>query len=236
MKDVLTLQQHVYENILKRLESGKLAPGVRLSDDALAKEFGVSRSPVREAILQLSGEGLVEQRPRQGAFVRVPDRKELSELSEARLALESAAAGWAAERRSDRDFKQLFQLTERMEGVASRCRVAEESVCNPALTKEFLTIDYQSHILVVKMADNKKLAQMLRVCRVLSRSFSLASLEHEAKVIVRSFEQHQAFTEAIGDQDAQRATEAMARHITYFRERVIDAYDRAGPDGFIVTE
>ena len=236
MKHVLTLKEHAYENILNRLESGKLKPGMRLSDDALAKELGVSRSPVREALLQLSGEGLIEQRPRQGAFVHVPDRKELSELFEARLALEGAAAGWAAKRRSDHDLKKLFQLTERLEAVASSCREAEESICDPGLTNEFLTVDYQAHILIVKMADNRKIAQMIRICRVLSRSFSLAALEHEAKVIVHSVEQHRAFTDAIGDQDAQQATEAMARHITYSSERVIDAYDRAGPDGFKVAE
>jgi DNA-binding GntR family transcriptional regulator len=236
MKHVLTLKENAYENILKRLKRGKFAPGVRLSDDALAKELGVSRSPVREALLQLSGEGLVEQRPRQGAFVRVPDQKELAELFEARLALEGAAAGWAAQRRSDHDLEKLFQLTERMEAVASSCREAEESICDSALTNEFLSVDYQAHILIVKMADNRKIAQMIRICRVLSRSFSLASLEHEAKVIVHSVEQHRAFTDAIGDQDAQQATEAMARHITYSGERVMDAYDRAGPDGLMVAE
>ena len=236
MKQVQTLKQFAYENILKRLESGKLAPGVRLSDEVLCKELGVSRSPVREAILQLIGEGFVEQRPRLGAFVRVPDRKELSELFEALLALECAATGFAAERRTDRELSKLIQLTTRMEKIRDSCLQSDEPICDPELSRDFLSVDHQSHVQIVKMADSGKIAQMIRVCRVLSHIFTLAALKHETVVIIHSVEQHRRITQAIEDQDKQQATEAMASHINYSRDRVLDAYDGIDQADIVIAE
>ncbi len=236
LKDILTLKQHAYDNILGRLESGEFAPGARLSDDAISKELGVSRSPVREAILQLTGEGLIEQRPRYGAFVHVPDREELTELFEARLALESFAAGWAAQRRSKRDLKKLLKMTERMSDVSRRCRKISGPICEASLTEEFLKLDYQTHLTVVTMADNRKLFQMIRVCRVLSRVFSLATLEHMPDVIIQSISQHGEFVQAIADKDAQRATEAMTRHIEYASERMMSAYERVDGTAPLVSD
>ena len=236
MNDVQTLKQHAYDNILRRLESGGFAPGARLADDAISKELGVSRSPVREAILQLPGEGLIEQRPRYGAFVHVPDREELSELFEARLALESFAAGWAAERRSNRDLKKLLKLTERMSDVSKRCSEISGPICDAGITEEFLKVDYQTHLLVVKMAGNRKVFQMIRVCRVLSRVFSLAALEHVSDVILQSISQHEEFVQAIADKDAQRATEAMARHIEYAGKRMMTAYERVDGTARVVSD
>lgn len=225
MSQILTLKQHAYENILKRLESGQLKPGARLSDNELSQELGVSRSPVREAILQLAGEGLIEQRPRLGAFVRFPDREELVELFEARSALESFAAGWAAERRSKRDLNKLIKLTKEMHDIADRCRESNEPICDSELTSQFLKVDYQAHMIVLEMANNSKVTQMIRVWRILSRAFSLAAIQHEIEVIVHTLQQHEAIVEAIADEDAERAKQAMASHLEYACARVMSAYD-----------
>jgi len=61
---MLALKQHAYKLIRKKLESGDIRAGSRLSDDALAREIGISRGPIREAISQLASEGLVEHKPR----------------------------------------------------------------------------------------------------------------------------------------------------------------------------
>src|SRR5580704_7630282 len=109
-----TLKQHAYKLIRKRLLSGSLPPGGRLSDDALAKELGISRSPVREAISQLTSEGLVEYRPRSGAYVRVPEPRELAEWYETRIALEGFAVMRAAERITEPQLSELAQLSDEM--------------------------------------------------------------------------------------------------------------------------
>ena len=92
----LTLKQHAYEVIRTKILSGVLKPGSRLSDELLARELGISRSPVREAISQLASEGMVDYRPRTGAYVKGPDRCELEELYEIREPLERYAARKAA--------------------------------------------------------------------------------------------------------------------------------------------
>ena len=75
-----TLKQRAYRYIRQAMSEGVLSAGDRLSPAALAKEIGISHIPVREAISQLYSEGLVEQLPRRGAFVRRPGREELVEL------------------------------------------------------------------------------------------------------------------------------------------------------------
>src|SRR5271169_1260355 len=101
------LKIHAYEHIRKRLLSGDLAPGASLSPALLAKEIGISHTPVREAISQLESEGLVERLPRLGARVRLIDRRELEELFELRETLEADAAAWAAERISEEQIVAL---------------------------------------------------------------------------------------------------------------------------------
>jgi DNA-binding GntR family transcriptional regulator len=76
----------------RRIIAGQVEPGVNLSELALAEEFGVSRTPVREALKQLQTEGLIEIRPRVGTFVTTPSRREITELFEMKELLEGAAA------------------------------------------------------------------------------------------------------------------------------------------------
>src|SRR5438105_3197888 len=82
-----SLAQKAYEHLQEGIFSGRLRAGTVISEEALAKELGISRTPVGEAIRQLAGEGLVEQVPRYGTIVKPLDRRELQELYEIRDAL-----------------------------------------------------------------------------------------------------------------------------------------------------
>jgi DNA-binding GntR family transcriptional regulator len=81
----------LYDELWRRLVNLEFEPGKRLSDDALAREFGVSRTPVREALLRLSQVGLVQSSARRGFFVTQPTRQSIEELFDLRTALESWA-------------------------------------------------------------------------------------------------------------------------------------------------
>ena len=89
----IPLKQKAYEYVLNKIMSGKLQPGTRLSEVAMAKEIGISPTPLREAYRQLASEGFVNYVPNSGIFVRDISATETRELYETREAIESFCAG-----------------------------------------------------------------------------------------------------------------------------------------------
>jgi len=103
-------QPRVRDLLEEAILGGELKPGERLRAEALAQRFGTSRTPIREALLQLEGQGLVEVEPNRGAVVRTFDRDDVLDLYEVRALLEPAAAARAAKRISAADLRRLDEL------------------------------------------------------------------------------------------------------------------------------
>lgn len=99
--------------------SGRLRPGQRLDEAGLAERFGVSRTPIREALIQLSASGLVEIKPRRGAFVLLLGPRELMESFELMAELEAACARLAAQRMSPADRKAITAAHADCEAAAA---------------------------------------------------------------------------------------------------------------------
>jgi len=106
--------QDVYQQIIHDIRAGALMPGDRLTETDLATRFGISRTPVREAIRQLEADGLVMHKPRLGATIRTLDRAEISELYEMRAVLESTAARLAARAASAPELQEITALNDAM--------------------------------------------------------------------------------------------------------------------------
>src|SRR6187431_3293853 len=118
----MSLAQKAYEHLQESVLSGRLRSGTVISEAGLAKELGISRTPVGEAIRQLVREGLVEQVPRYGTIVRSIDRQELIDLYEMREALESFAAAKAATRITGPALERLQQFCDVMERIERELR------------------------------------------------------------------------------------------------------------------
>ena len=113
--------------IQARVLSGEFASGSRLRQESLATEFGVSRTPVREALRKLQAAGIVQLEPRRGARVRGPSAREVREAYEVRAELEGLAAALASERMRDEElyrlraaqelFHELVRAAARVEGA-----------------------------------------------------------------------------------------------------------------------
>lgn len=108
-----TLPSRLHEEIEAAIIDGALEPGQRLHADDLARHFGVSRIPVREALRSLDQAGWVEIRPRYGVHVRSRDRTELLELFEFRADVEALIARWAALRRTEADLCRLERSVQK---------------------------------------------------------------------------------------------------------------------------
>lgn len=225
--NMLTLKQHVCQVILEKIESGTIGPGSRLSDEALAKEIGVSRSPVREAINQLATRGLVEYRPRRGAFVRAPGREELEQLYEARVALEGFAAAKAARRLDANGLARLEAINRDLLETVKECRNQPGRVADRKLTDRFLHVDLDFHLAVLDVAGNPKIMDMVRECKLLMRVFAHVPVEHDLRVMSSTYRQHSSIIRSIRAGDPEVAKDRMTRHIEAACETVLAGYDRA---------
>lgn len=225
MDAMLTLKQHAYNFIHERLRSGAVLPGARLSDDTLAREIGISRSPVREAIGQLANEGLVELTPRKGAFVRSPSREEMRQGYEARLALEAFVAGLAAERATDADIAELQKINDRLRSTVEACRQRPSKVADKRLLDRFLKADLDFHEKILGIVGNQKIIEMVHTCKVIAWVFAHVSMEHDLRLMADTYRQHSSVLRAIRKHDSTAASRWMNYHIERSMQAVLSRYE-----------
>lgn len=151
MSGLLPAGEKAYARLLRQIVSGKRPAGAKLPEEALCAELGVSRTPLREALLRLEKEGLVERRPRYGCTVRRFDPHEVRELFECRAILEAKALemGFASLCAGD-----LTRLRTALEEVGS---AHEDEQARSAS----LAADRMLHALVAERCPNRALRQMV---------------------------------------------------------------------------
>lgn len=183
--------------------NGRYMPGDQMPEIALAEEFGVSRTPIREALKLLENEGLVDIRPRVGTFVRVPTRREIVEMFQLKEALEGLGAGLMARRG---EVPQL-ELLRRNVHDSEAALAAGDRDTYAALVHEF-------HATIMRGADNTKLLahyellmNQLAYHRLVLDSISTPG-RHEA-----STHEHRLVLEAIESKDAVAADAQMRAHV-----------------------
>ena len=101
------ISEKLKETLEERIVTGTYLPGMRLDETELAKEFSVSRTPVREALIQLSFHGMIDMRPRRGAVVTQISPRRLYEMFEVMAELEAMCARLAARRHNDADLARI---------------------------------------------------------------------------------------------------------------------------------
>ena len=186
----------------------ELRAGEALSVPSLARRLKVSRSPVREAVLQLVADGLATNEPRKGAVVSIVDDAELLVLHDIRELLEGLATRFAASRMTDESHAAMkAALVRQKEGVRRRD------------AKIYTATDLDFHVALYQTAGVPRLRRMLDALTDqmrLSVSVALVDPDHQ-KLGLR---EHEAVLEALSKGNAARAEEAMRIHIRNSRERV----------------
>ena len=215
-----SMQARVIADMRRRIIKGDIEPGAPLSELALAEEFGVSRTPVREALKQLQTEGLVEIRPRVGTFVSTPSRREITELFEMKELIEGAAARLLARRGRVAEIDLLERnLREADEAVArdDRERYAE-------LVQEF-------HDLLIAGADNSKLEAHYRMLMNQLAYYSRlvhTSLSRPGRAL-QSDREHHVVLELILEKDGDSAEQVMREHVRASRRALLAGLPIGGP-------
>jgi DNA-binding GntR family transcriptional regulator len=187
--------------LLDEIESGRLPPGSALDERSLAERFGVSRTPVREALLQLAARDLVRITPRQGAEVARMSVNQVRGLMETLAELEAFAARLAA-RRVDTVLKErLAVCMERCEKAAALGGSGEYALANSSF-----------HEAIFKGSRNDYLAGQLRAAHRLIQRYRSRDFQTAAQ-INRSLNDHVAIVKAICEGDENAAAEAMRLHV-----------------------
>lgn len=215
--DGLSIQARVIEAMRQRIISGELEPGTNLSEIALADAFGVSRTPVREALKQLQTEGLVEIRPRVGTFVTAPSRREINELFEMKGLLEGAAARLLAQRGS---VPELALLQENLE-QANRAVARADKERYAELVQEF-------HDLIIQGADNAKLEGHYRILmnQLAYQRLVQTSLAQPGRPL-QSDSEHHHVVELIEAKDGDAAERVMRDHVRASHRALMTGLDDA---------
>jgi DNA-binding GntR family transcriptional regulator len=205
-----TIRQRLADDILH----GVYPPGARLDEIGLAKRFNLSRTPVREALRQLSSAGLVEMRPHRGAIVSLPTESTLAEMFEVMGELEASCARLSAQRMSPAERVRL-ELVHRRSGEAVRNSDREA----------YRTINFEFHDVIYRGAHNEFLLTTTVGIRQRIAPFRRAQFALQDRLL-KSFEEHNAIVQAVLRGDADTAGELMRLHVNVVRVATKDYVQR----------
>jgi DNA-binding GntR family transcriptional regulator len=201
-----TLSSMAKESIRVRIVTGEIAAGEIYSAPALAAVLGVSATPVREAMLELTADGLVEVVPNRGFRVVEPSQHDLDEIFELRLMLEVPAAERAARRAIGGDDQaRLLELAMLIE------KRAEEGD-----TVGFLAADRDFHLGLLGVLGNSRLVEIVSRLRDQARLYGLPMLAQRGE-LRESAQEHRALLEAICRQDAAAVSAIATHHLEHTR-------------------
>ncbi len=209
-----TASREAAELIRAAIVEGRLQPGERLKEEQLARELGVSRTPVREALLFLEAEGAVVLQPNRGASVRRYTPDEIRDAYDLRAVLEGHAARRAAERIAPAALDTLAASCARFEAL--RAGEVEE------LARE----NHLFHHTILEAAGNERLGSMVRGVIELPLVYK-AFFWYSAEQQRLSAHHHRCLERALRDGDAQRAELLMQEHVFEARDFLVEELERA---------
>ena len=207
-----------------RVLSGELPSGTRLRQEAIAAEFGVSRTPVREALRKLQAGGLVELRPNRGALVRGLSAREIRDAYEVRAELEGLAAELAARRVSHGQLDALHEAQAAFRQALGRTVQARARGTEPP-ESEILRWGRANdlfHQVIQEAAGNDVLRETLsHLHRSFPRDLSRIVLGESSALLQENVGEHEAVLAAIERHDAEEARSTMLHHVRHAGRLVV---------------
>ncbi|MEZ4664879.1 MAG: GntR family transcriptional regulator [Caldilineaceae bacterium] len=216
-----TLSDEVTENLRADIRNGSLQPGARLVERDVAERLKVSRVPVREAIQRLVEEGLLLKIPHRGAFVYVPTRAEIEEISSLRVVLERFVAERVIQRWQPPHEEMLRAIIQEM-----RLAAAQRDI------QQVYAHDYQFHLILWQIADHAIMLEVLTGLRArINRFLYEANDALPTEQIEMHVDSHDDLIDVLKSGDVERARRMFTQHVIGAKVRIL-AYcnlpDKAG--------
>jgi DNA-binding GntR family transcriptional regulator len=196
------LYQEVAERLRQRIYSRELAPGSWIDELKIAEDYGISRTPLREALKVLAAEGLVTMKVRRGAYVTEVSEKDLQDVYHLLALLESDAAAVVASQATVAQLEELNTLHQQLHAAATE---------SDSGTTTFFALNERFHMALLEIANNRwrdQLVADLRKVMKLNRQHSLM----KSGRVAQSLAEHDAIMAALNQRAPQRACQAMADH------------------------
>jgi DNA-binding GntR family transcriptional regulator len=192
------LYEEVAELLRQRIFERELEPGSWIDEVKIAEAYGISRTPLREALKVLAAEGLVTMKMRRGAYVTEVNEKDLTDVYHLLALLESDAAGVVAERASEAELQSLAELHQSLE----RAQGDREA---------FFRINEEFHQRLLQLADNRWREQMVADLRKVMKLNRHQSLLKSGR-ISESLQEHRLLLQALQSRDAVSSAQRMREH------------------------
>jgi len=206
------LADTAYEWLLDGILTRRLSPGVQLKERDISLELGISRTPLRQALMRLIAEGLATQVPNVGIFVRKLSMEQAEELLGVRRILEAGAAAAAAERITKSETQELIALGRDVD-EAFRLRRKNQQDLN--------LLEYKFHTVVMQLSGNSELRSLAEKMHTIHLTVSVLEFprigsrnENEMSL------SHVDVAQAIGSGDIGRAFQAMWRHFDVLHDSI----------------
>ncbi|MGE0629629.1 MAG: GntR family transcriptional regulator [Hyphomicrobiaceae bacterium] len=204
------LKEEIAREIRSLILTGSLRPGAKIDQDEIAQTFGVSRLPVREALISLASEGLVENMPGRGAFVAEISADDVRDQFAVYGAVAGLACGHAAANRTDKDLAQLESLAQRLSAARDR-------------PMEYERLSFEFHRAIAHAAKSTRIVSILRLLfRFMPTHFFRIG---EAWVNLAE-EFHLQMVDAIRAKDGAQAEALMRKYMSTWSARVSEALRR----------
>ncbi len=205
---IVTIRQQVYQILREEILNGSLQEGQWLQELEISRRLGVSRSPVREALRELSADGLVSEIPNKGVFVRTFTTKDIEEVFEVRVLLENHA------------IESLYRLSDndrmRLEETIKELRSAYED----GDRRLYIRKDSELHKLFISLSGNELLHSMYERVDCVIQRFRIYSLEEE-KRFSDSLDEHERIVSYILEGRLLEATQVNREHLRLARDGIL---------------
>ncbi len=211
-----TLREEIVDILREAIINNKLKPGTKISELELAEQYGISRTPVREALWQLESEGFVNVIPRKGAVVASLSEDDVRNFYEIRALLEGHAAGNSLKKMTQKDIKKLENLNRKMEKAYATGDF-----------KELYKSHNEFHRQLIKYCKNELLLQILE--NLYQRFQRFRWYLTLLRKMEGSIDQHWQIIEAIKNEDAKKLEELVKENAYYGIETLIkEVLQRSG--------
>lgn len=203
----VSLADQAYYAIRELIVSLELAPGSAISERELTERLEIGRTPIREALRQLSQERLVAVYPRRGMFVTTVDVRDLARLCEVRAVLEPEAARLAAERATQDDLDEIAGLLEELDSGRRRS------------DRAWIDLDERIHRTIYRSSHNEFLETTLEEYYALALRIWMLALDRTGE-LQAAVQEHHGLLDAIARGNGRRASELMRAHVDHFEDEM----------------
>jgi DNA-binding GntR family transcriptional regulator len=210
-----TLNHSIYRSLREMIASGVLVTGARIDERAVAEQLGVSRTPLREAIAKLAKEGLIEQRPYRGNYVRAFSPKQVHDLYETRVVLEGLATRRAVMNLTDEGLAELTAILDDIQAALAAHDIPAYSAA-----------DQRFHQVIARLSGNETVIESLERLRAQVQLVRLAANRYP-DLVERTARERPAILAALRERDADRAARLMEEHIDGVRRAVLKQLEAA---------